>query len=77
MGFDPTQIGMRYHQHLSTIFAQARAEGVVADIDPNILTVFFFSFYNGLLITYGKDWSMVPGELIRQAILRLLGSPAA
>jgi hypothetical protein len=68
---------MRYHQHLSTIFAQARAEGVVADIDPNILTVFFFSFYNGLLITYGKDWSMVPGELIRQAILRLLGSPAA
>jgi len=51
MGFDPLQIGTRYHQHLSAIFAQARAEGAVADIDPNILT--------------------------RQALLRLLGNPAA
>jgi len=77
MGFDPLQIGTRYHQHLSSIFTQARAEGAVADIDPNNLTVFFFSFYNGLLVTYGKDWTMVPEELIRQALLRLLGSPAA
>ena len=77
MGFDPKQIGARYHQHLSAVFAQARAEGAVADVDPNILTVFFFSFYNGLLITYGKDWTMVPEMLIRQALLRLLGNPGA
>ena len=77
MGFDPLQIGTRYHQHLSAIFAQARAEGAVADIDPNILTVFFFSFYNGLLITYGEDLTMIPENLIRQALLRLLGNPAA
>lgn len=75
MGFDPLQIGARYHQHLSTILAQARAEGVVADVDPNILAVFFFSFFNGLLITYGKDRTMVPEMSIRQALLRLLGSP--
>lgn len=75
MGFDPLQIGMRYHQHLSTIFTQARLEGVVADVDPNILAVFFFSFFNGLLITYGKDRTMVPEMSIRQALLRLLGSP--
>jgi len=77
MGFDPLQIGARYHQHLSAIFTQARAERAVADIDPNTLTVFFFSFYNGLLITYGKDWTMVPELLIRQALMRLLGSPVA
>ena len=77
MGFDPLQIGTRYHQHLSAIFTQARAEGVVADIDPNILAVFFFSFYNGLLITYGQDLSMIPEKAVRQALLRLLGSPAA
>ena len=77
MGFDPLQIGTRYHQHLSAILTQARAEGAVADIDPNILTVFFFSFYNGLLVTYGKDWILVPEALIRQALLRLLGSLAA
>jgi AcrR family transcriptional regulator len=76
MGLDPAEIGARYHQHLSTILAQARAEGVVADVDPNILAVFFFSFINGLLITYGKDWTMVPEMSIRQALLRMLGSPA-
>jgi hypothetical protein len=76
MGLDPAEIGARYHQHLSTILAQARAEGVVADVDPNILAVFFFSFFNGFLITYGKDWTMVPEMSIRQALLRMLGSPA-
>jgi AcrR family transcriptional regulator len=77
MGFDPSQIGARYHQLLSTLFAQARAEGAVADIEPNILSLLFFSFFNGLLITYGKDWAMVPEIFIRQALLRLLGNPAS
>lgn len=73
LGFDTVEIGMRYHQHLSAILAQARDEGVVADIDPNLLTVFYFSFFNGLLLTYRDDWMMVPPELIRQAVLRMLG----
>jgi AcrR family transcriptional regulator len=73
LGFDTVQIGMRYHQHLSDLLAQARAEGVVADIDPNFLAVFYFSFFNGLLLTYREDWTMVPPEQIHQAVLRMLG----
>jgi hypothetical protein len=50
---------------------------VVPDVDPNILTMFFFSLYNGLMITYGQDWLNVPDQIVRQATLRLLGSEAA
>jgi AcrR family transcriptional regulator len=75
LGFDTTQIGMHYHQALSMILAQGQAEGVVmAGIDPNILTMFFFSLFNGLMITYGTDWLNVPDQYVRQAALRLLGS---
>lgn len=74
LGFDTLQIGAGYHQHVSAILAQARAEGSVTDIDPNMLTLFFFAFFNGLIITYGKDWMTLPPELIRDAALRLLGS---
>jgi hypothetical protein len=74
LGFDTLQIGMRYHEHLSTIFAQARAEGSVADIDPNFQAMFFFSFFNGLLITYGPDLTQVPKPEIRRGLLRLAGA---
>jgi AcrR family transcriptional regulator len=75
LGFNTTQIGMRYHQALSTILAQGQAEGtVLPEIDPNILTMFFFSLFNGLMITYGTDWLNVPEQFVRQAVLRLLGS---
>jgi len=78
LGFDTTQIGMHYHQALSTILAQGQAEGVVlADIDPNLLAMFFFSLFNGLMITYGTDWLEVPDRYVRQAVLRLLGSDIA
>ncbi len=76
LGFDTLQIGAGYHQHLYPLLAQARAEGSVADIDPNILATFFFAFFNGLMITYGKDWMDLSPELIREAALRLLGSAA-
>lgn len=75
LGFDTVDIGMRYHHHLSAILAQASTEGTVADIDPNFLAVFYFSFFNGLLLTYRDDWAMLPPELIRQAVLRMLGYP--
>lgn len=73
LGFDTVEIGMRYHQHLAAILTQARAEGVVADIDPNFLAMFYFSFFNGLLLTYREDWTMLSPELIRQTVLRMLG----
>ena len=74
LGFDTAQIGARYHQHLSTILAPAREQGIVADLDPNLHAMFFFSFFNGLLITYSPDWEeLAPPEFIHAAVLRLLG----
>jgi AcrR family transcriptional regulator len=73
LGFDMLQIGAGYHQHLSTILEQAHAEGKVTDVAPHILSMFFFAFFNGLVITYGEDWTELPPELIRDAALRLLG----
>jgi AcrR family transcriptional regulator len=74
LGFDTVQIGMRYHQSLSIILAQGQSERtIIADIDPNLLAMFFFAFFNGLMVTYGKDWTSVPIELIQQAAFRLLG----
>jgi hypothetical protein len=57
------------------ILIQGQSEGtVVADIDPKILTMFFFAFFNGLMLTYRTDWTMAPTDLIHQAVLRLIGS---
>jgi AcrR family transcriptional regulator len=77
LGFYTRQIGAGYHQSLATILAQAQAEGTVAsETDPQLLTMFFFSFFNGLVIIYGKDWMNVPEELIQEAVIRLLGGKA-
>lgn len=74
LGFDMRQIGAGYHQSLIAILTQAQVEGVIQQaIDPNLLTMFFFSFFNGLVVTYGEDWVDVPIEVIREAVLRLLG----
>lgn len=76
LGFDMPEIGAGYHQRLSPILAQARAEGNLANVDLNILSMFFFSFFNGLTITYGHDWVNLPIALIRETVLRMLGSVA-
>ncbi len=73
LGFDTVQIGLRYHQHLSAILRQAAQEGSISPTDPNALTVFFFAFFNGLVITYGDDWQQIPEAVIRQAVLQMLG----
>jgi len=74
LGFDTPQIGARLHHHLNTVFTQARVEGLVADVDPNIHVMFFFSFLNGLVMIYGNDWpTLVPPEKVREGVLRLLG----
>jgi AcrR family transcriptional regulator len=73
LGFDTMQIGMGYHQRLADIIAQAQSEGSLEDIDPTILTMFFFSFFNGLIVTYDDVWLQLSPQLIQSAILRLLG----
>jgi AcrR family transcriptional regulator len=77
LGFDTLEIGKRYHEHLSAIFSEAHAHGAVINLDPDLLVVLFFSFFNGLWITY-PDWvDVVPQGVIHQAIYRLLGCKPA
>jgi AcrR family transcriptional regulator len=76
-GLSTYEIGAGYHQSLNAIFAQGQAEGVFSqDLDPNLLSTFFFSFINGLMLMYPDEWKDIPDEVIRAAILRLLGSKA-
>ncbi len=74
LGFDTAQIGAGYHQRLMAIFSKAIQEGSIPPQDPNSLAAFFFSFFNGLLITYGKDRMGIPREQIVEAVLRMVGS---
>jgi AcrR family transcriptional regulator len=73
LGFDMLQIGTGYHQHMSGILAQARAEGIVADLEPDLLVVFFYAFFNGLMMTYRDMLPVIPPALIHAAVIRLLG----
>lgn len=73
LGFDSVEIGMRYQNHLSAILEGAIQVGMLPKRDPQVLAVFFFSFFNGLMITYGTDWHKLPSSLIVQAALGLLG----
>ncbi|MFZ5819394.1 MAG: TetR/AcrR family transcriptional regulator [Chloroflexota bacterium] len=74
-GISTEQVGSGYHQALNTIFAQGQADGSFrADLEPNLLTTFFFSFVNGLMLMYPREWRDIPDEVIREALLRLLGT---
>ena len=73
LGFDTRKIGKRYQTHLKRILESAMTEGVIPPQSPLFLSVFLFSFFNGLILTYGADWHKVPAPLITQAALRLLG----
>jgi AcrR family transcriptional regulator len=73
-GISTEQIGAGYHQALNAVFAQGQAEGdFQANLDPNLMTTFFFSFINGLMLMYPREWRDIPDEVIREALLRLLG----
>jgi len=75
LGFDTVQIGTGYHQSVSAIFTQGQEEGFIReDLDANMLTMFFFSFYNGMTMTYGNEWINLPIDAIYSAVLRLIGS---
>lgn len=74
MGFNTLEMGAGFHQHVNAIFSQADSEGILLVQDLNQIAVFFFSFFNGLMITYSQDWEeLVPEEQLRQGIYRLLG----
>ncbi len=73
LGFNTVQIGLGYHRHLSAILNQAISEGSIPPLEPNILGMFFFSLFNGLLFTYGQDLRQIPPAFVRQAALRLVG----
>lgn len=72
LGFDMTGIGARYHATLAALFQEGQAEGVVLDAPPELLVIFFFSFFNGLMITYGEDWLTYEPERFERAVLRLI-----
>jgi AcrR family transcriptional regulator len=74
LGFDMREIGGRYHANLARVLEQARREGAVADIEPNLLVLFYFSLFNGLLITYPDRWPHLDPAMIRQLVLRMLGA---
>jgi AcrR family transcriptional regulator len=74
LGFDSAGIGTAFQAALASILAQAQAEGgVMPELDPNLLAMFFFSFFNGLVFTYPQEVGDVPAEVLREAALRLLG----
>lgn len=74
-GVSTEQLGMEYHRALNAIFAQGQAEGTFsADLDPNLLTTFLFSFVNGLMLMYPREWKEIPAVEVRAALLRLLGN---
>lgn len=74
LGLSTHQIGAGYHQSLNAIFTQGQAEGtILSDINPNLLSTFFFSFINGLMLMYPEEWKDIPSELIHGAVRRLLG----
>ncbi|MAT44930.1 MAG: hypothetical protein CL609_21570 [Anaerolineaceae bacterium] len=73
-GIANEQIGLNYHQSLNAIFTQGQAEGVFnSEFEPNLMSTFFFSFINGLMFMYPKDWKDIPTEKIQDALSRLVG----
>jgi len=74
LGFNMAEISGRYHANLERVFAQARREKVVADVEPSFLVLFYFSLFNGALITYPDWWPQLDPAMVRQTVLRLLGA---
>lgn len=73
LGFRMDQIGARYHRGLETIFQQAIAEGDLPEENTQFLAAFFFSFFNGMMITYQDLLDNIPRQVVRDAVLRMCG----
>jgi AcrR family transcriptional regulator len=74
LGFDMEAIGRGYHQHLLPVLLQAQQEGSIAHADPHWQAVCFFSFFNGLLLTYRDLFPQFPPQAVRAAVYGLLGA---
>jgi len=73
-GFDMTQIGLGYTKSVMEIMSQAQSEGVIAvDIAPILLTMLFFGLFNGLNLTYGREWLELPVDQVKRAAKRMVG----
>jgi hypothetical protein len=70
LGFDMEQIGMGYHQSLSALFLQGQKEGLLpAGIDPNVLVMYFFAFFNGAgLHPWAAGHGLAAGRAVRNSI---------
>jgi len=74
LGFNMEQIGMGYTNSVAAILEQGQREGTITkSADPATLAVFFFGLSNGLNLTYEKQWTEIPAEVIKSAVRRLVG----
>mgnify|MGYP006291954455 CR=1 FL=1 len=74
LGISTAQFGEDYHRSLNAVIAQCQEEGTInPDTDPGLLTAFFFSFINGMVMMYPEMWRQFPSGLVRNAVYRLLG----
>ena len=73
LGFDLAEIEARFHGNLRRVFAEARSEGAISTIEPDVAVTLFLALFNGLLITYGDRWLALPGDALGDAALRLVG----
>jgi hypothetical protein len=54
------------------LLEQGQTEGVVQEVEPDVLVMFFFSFFNGLMITYGEDWLDHDVAPFKEGLFRLV-----
>jgi AcrR family transcriptional regulator len=74
IGFDMSHIRLGYTQSVMAIMSQAQSEGVIGgDIAPVLLTMLFFGLFNGLNLTYGRDWLELPVDQVKRAAKRMVG----
>ena len=74
-GINLGEHGMNFHNAIAALIASAQVEGALEEgNDPSLLAMFFVSFFNGLTFMYREMADAVPNEVLRAAVLRLLGA---
>ena len=74
LGLSTHEIGESYHRSRNAILVQCQSEGtIVKGADPDLMSTFFFSFMNGLILMYPEDWRNIRTEELHNALMRLLG----
>lgn len=73
LGLDLPEIERRTRSNLRRVFAEARSEGAVGNADPDLLVTIFVAFFDGIAISRGAPESTPPPDVLRDAVLRLVG----